>query len=126
MILAKFNGIPKTTHSSRVTTPATSSGNRVRRTSATRRNVITSSTAIAASAKSPASIKARVTVLPASSIITAGPVAVGSTANTAVTKSRSPPVSSGSALGSTCTRARPSGANHALFRSAGMLCAVTR
>ena len=64
-------------------------------------------------------------VLPASYSITAGPVAVGSTANTAVTNSRSTAVSSGSPLGRTCTRAWPSGATQSRFSSAGRLSSVT-
>ena len=66
MMLAKFNGRSKTTQSSNVTTVASSNGTSVKSTSAMRRSVIHSSKVIAASAKIPASIKARTVVLPAS------------------------------------------------------------
>ena len=125
MMLAKFSGISRATQSSNVTTTATSSGTRVSRTSAIRRSVIHSKRAIAASANIAASMKARTTVLPASNSNTAGPVASGSIANTAVTKLRSTLVSSGSPLGKTWTRARPSAVTQSLLRSAGMVSAVT-
>ena len=66
MMSAKLSGRSMTTHSSSVTTPATSSGTSVSKTSPIRRRAIHSSKAIAASAKIPASMKARTTVLPAS------------------------------------------------------------
>ncbi len=124
MILAKFNGISSAAQSSKVTTPATRSGTKVSRTSASRRSAIHNSAAIAASAKTPAAMKACTTVLPASYISTAGPVASGSIASTAVTKLRSSLVSSGSPLGRTCTLARPSGVTHSLVRSSGMFWGV--
>src|SRR6266487_4242930 len=101
MMLAKFSGRSTSTHSSRVTTPATSSGTSVSRTSVIRRNVIHSSRAIARRAKIPASMKARTTVLPASNSETASPVARGSTASTAAANSRKTSVLSGSSLGRT-------------------------
>ncbi len=101
MTLAKLSGRSKTTQSSSVTTAASSNGTNVISTSVTRRSVIHSSSAIAPSAKIAASINARTIVLPASYSITAGPVASGSAASTAVTNWRSTAVFSGSPLGST-------------------------
>src|SRR3979411_3467699 len=86
MTLAKLSGRAKTTQNSSVTTAASSNGTKVISTSVTRRSVLHSSSAIAPRAKIAASINARTIVLPASYSITAGPVASGSAASTAVTQ----------------------------------------
>ena len=58
-------------------------------------------------------------MLPASYSSTAGPVASGAAASTAVTNLRSTAVLSGSPLGNTCTRARPSAVTHCPLQTGG-------
>src|SRR5215813_12245818 len=121
MMLAKLSEMSKTTHSSKVTTPAITSGTSVNSTSPTRRSAINSSRAIRLNAKAPASIKERTTVLPAANSSTAGPLACGSAANTAFTKLRTVWLSSGSPFGRISMRARPSAAIQSRAISAGMV-----
>lgn len=63
-MFAKLRAKPQMTLISSVTTPASRSGNSIRSTSVTRLKAISSNIAMASSPRTPASIKALVTVLP--------------------------------------------------------------